>query len=322
LSLQWRYSKTRDQIISDFLALEAAHPSLVSHESIGKTVGNRDILMFKIGNPSGGRVLWVGAIHGREQLGTEVLLLYAKWLLEKQEPVIAEKILKENYQLIIPIFNVDNYGVTRKNANGVDLNRNFPEGWGGGSSDPAHYAYRGVASASEPETQAMLACLAKWKPKFLLDYHIFANPVMLRDGTPSKKPADVSAEAKALLYRIRDIAQSRGVFQYPSGSTLGTGGALANSCYVYGGGAIGYMTEGANCRDAEDKMYQCPIEDVPAIHFPNFLPYAIGFNEEAAIPADQQGEANRFLLPIFAALLLLLLSFWMGGRSKASVKMR
>lgn len=69
---------------------------------------------------------------------------------------------------------------TRGNARGVDLNRNFPtSNW---SSGPVHYKSRandardialspGAAPASEPEVVALLALLARLKPRAVVSLH-------------------------------------------------------------------------------------------------------------------------------------------------------
>jgi protein MpaA len=69
---------------------------------------------------------------------------------------------------------------TRGNGRGVDLNRNFPtSNW---SPDPVHYKTRandardialspGAQPASEPETTALLALLARLKPRAVVSLH-------------------------------------------------------------------------------------------------------------------------------------------------------
>ena len=99
---------------------------------------------------------------------------------------------------VCPVLNPDAYETTwraqgqgtvaafRKNARGVDLNRNFPLPWSArpsrlaiaGSSDPAHATYRGPAPLSEPETR----CLAEWirelEPHGSVNLHSFMGTVI------------------------------------------------------------------------------------------------------------------------------------------------
>jgi len=154
-----------------FMSLANAYPELVTYESIGKTVENRDIIMFKIGNPDGGKVLFDGAMHGWETLGSEVLYFYAKWLLTSNDPV-ANRILTRDYTLLVPALNVDGYNSARKNADGVDLNRNFATNWErAGSTNPNSEYYRGPAPLSEPESQALVRVFKTFNPSFYVNLH-------------------------------------------------------------------------------------------------------------------------------------------------------
>lgn len=63
----------------------------------------------------------------------------------------------------------------RKNANGVDPNRNFPIDWNQGSSDPANVTYRGTSPLSEVECQyiADLALQEYTEGAVAFDFHSF-----------------------------------------------------------------------------------------------------------------------------------------------------
>jgi len=70
----------------------------------------------------------------------------------------------------------------RTNANGVDLNRNFPADWetveyGYGliTSDPEGMTYRGATPGSEPETQAVMRLLEGLKPAAVVSFHHLAS---------------------------------------------------------------------------------------------------------------------------------------------------
>jgi hypothetical protein len=72
----------------------------------------------------------------------------------------------------------------RPNGNGlfgVDLNRNYPFGWGvcgTNSADPRSDVYRGPSPASEAEVQTMLALGARKRPILYLTYHSFGEEVL------------------------------------------------------------------------------------------------------------------------------------------------
>ena len=132
--------------------------------------------MFRIGNPNGTRVMFAAGAHGNEKVSPEILLNYAKWLLNRTDSH-ALRILEQCWTLIIPIVNLDAYGFQRKNMHGVDLNRNFDFDWGArdASKYPANWKYMGPTAESEPENKAMRKVWNDYVPKQFLDCHNYGN---------------------------------------------------------------------------------------------------------------------------------------------------
>jgi hypothetical protein len=76
--------------------------------------------------------------------------------------------------IVIPCLNPSGYNLNqRKNANGVDLNRNFTHGWGtSGDTDPTSVYYRGPSAGSEVETRLLEQLLAENNDAlFVVDHH-------------------------------------------------------------------------------------------------------------------------------------------------------
>jgi len=73
--------------------------------------------------------------------------------------------------VIIPIVNPDGYERRkRRNANGVDLNRNFPaENWELG--DPRSRMFGGRRPGSEPETRAVIRAVERFAPRCIITIH-------------------------------------------------------------------------------------------------------------------------------------------------------
>jgi len=176
---------SQGQLIEEYFSREGSFPSLVSHEAFGKTTLGKEMYVFKIGNPSGGRILIDACIHGDERVAAEILLLYVDWLLNQREPA-ATRILEGCQTLVIPIINMDGFtesGMTqgrRKNANNVDLYRNFPYGWVLRPGNPARYDYPGPCAESEIETRNIMALYAKIVPKLSISMHTGKSPIFVK----------------------------------------------------------------------------------------------------------------------------------------------
>lgn len=113
------------------------------------------------GKTSQGNVLVIGVFHGDEPQGTYLIERYLK---------------HKGEHLFIPCLNPDGMALNRRtNANGVDLNRNFPtKNWGeDGSSagEDASSYYGGSAPASEIETRFVIDVIEEYNPKLILTLH-------------------------------------------------------------------------------------------------------------------------------------------------------
>ena len=165
--------ESKSELISKFKSLVSAHPKQASYVTIGYSPKGTPILMFRFGNSSSrGVILWDAQMHGSEDAGSETAYLFCAWLFTSDP--MAKYILSHNYILVIPV--VDNL-YSRTNENHVNLNRNFPVGWGTtGSSDITSTEYRGPSAASEPETKALINVFKNYKPKFYVNTHTYGGP--------------------------------------------------------------------------------------------------------------------------------------------------
>lgn len=169
-----------DEMYAEIDALAAQYPELVEIGEYGRSVQGRPLMFIKIARKDGGKrpeAMIAAGIHGNEWIGNRVAMGAARRLLEgaKSDPWIA-KLLDGTAFYILPCLNPDGYVKTwelrddnkapwtemRKNANGVDPNRNFPlpaertvDDELAGSDDPASIRYTGPHPYSEPETAAV-----------------------------------------------------------------------------------------------------------------------------------------------------------------------
>ena len=126
----------------------------------GRSVNGEPLVYIRRGDSKGARILVIGSIHGDEDDGIPIV----DHLRRIEIP--------EGIELwLIPSPNPDgNVAQTRQNANGVDLNRNFPINWAP-LEELGHWQYAGPSPASEPETQAMVKLGEEIKPHLVLWYH-------------------------------------------------------------------------------------------------------------------------------------------------------
>lgn len=121
-------------------------------------------------------VLVTCAHHGWEKAGTETLYMLFKMMLDGWEDHPTLEVLRSDVNwVIVPVANP--YGFdnnVRKNANGVDINRNYETGWTE-NADTTASTYPGTAAESEPETQAIAALMESTDFVLGIDFHDFGS---------------------------------------------------------------------------------------------------------------------------------------------------
>ena len=182
---------------------------------LGKSVKGKEIKGYFFGDEkSFNKTIIIGGIHGVEPQSKEVCELYIDEVKNKPFP-------KDCFLVLIPCINPDGIELnTRGNANGVDLNRNFPSnGWQSVPLANNNAYYPGVKPASELETQIIVNLLNKYNFKKIIAIHTnhtiqFPNPPMVNyDGEQSRELAETLSAATGLLSH-HDIG-------YPTPGSLG-----------------------------------------------------------------------------------------------------
>ncbi|HEV2705714.1 MAG TPA: M14 family murein peptide amidase A [Pyrinomonadaceae bacterium] len=149
-------------------------------------------------------VLILGGIHGDELHTDAVAREFAASLLKEAAP-------EDLTVIVVPSINPDGVAASKRvNANGVDLNRNFPTAnWNNKAQDARHFP--GQQPGSEPETRIVMKLIERYSPELLISIHAPLNCVNW-DG-----PADKISEAmsRANGYPLKkDIG-------YPTPGSLG-----------------------------------------------------------------------------------------------------
>ncbi|RUS78696.1 hypothetical protein EGW08_013551, partial [Elysia chlorotica] len=151
-----------DDIIDLFENLHAQFPQLTKLHHVGSSIQNRKLLAIQITDkinvtePGEPMFKYVGNMHGNEAIGRQILIYLTQYLLFKYQEgdERVRKIVDTTNIFIMPTMNPDGFEkatvgdcdgvVGRANAGNVDLNRNFPDQFGGNQGK------------IQPETQAII----------------------------------------------------------------------------------------------------------------------------------------------------------------------
>ncbi|MGC4109501.1 MAG: DUF2817 domain-containing protein [Nocardioides sp.] len=155
------------------------HRAVIEKVVIGHSVKGRRITAYHLGEPGQKKVVLISVMHGNEPAPRQILM-----------NLVDGKKVHGVDLWVVPVYNPDGYARhTRRNAHGVDLNRNYPYKW---IRQTGNYD-SGPRPRSEPETRAMMAFLKKVKPAYILSFH---QPLHAVDVT--ERPAFSRKVAKAL----------------------------------------------------------------------------------------------------------------------------
>lgn len=132
-------------------------PAVVEVRTIGHSVKGRPIRAWRLGEPGKRPIVLVSTMHGNEPHTRRIL-----------ESLRDGRAIRGINLWVVPTYNPDGLATgSRRNARGVDLNRNFPYRWK--DLDGSHES--GRRPASEPETRAMMAFLDEIAPKRVISFH-------------------------------------------------------------------------------------------------------------------------------------------------------
>ncbi len=199
----WSYERVCNEIKcikSDFPEVEVIY--------CGETVGHKPLEAVVAGNREN-IIACTGAVHAGES-GPEISLMMLRNILET-----APQLLKKTGLAILPSANPDSREkivnglpwYIRKNANEVDLNRNFDflwenlaTGYGLLSDEEKSATYKGMYPNSEPETRALINYISLIKPKAHFSYHWLGS--ICSDRLAHATVAEQDAEHVKILKKV------------------------------------------------------------------------------------------------------------------------
>lgn len=143
--------------------------------TFARSTQGRPLEVVRRGTPGGVRVMVVGVIHGDEDAGLQIV----DELLDIDVPAGIDL-------WIVPTMNPDGTAAqVRGNANGVDLNRNFPYRWAR-MGKRGYWQFSGPRAASEIETREMVRLIRAVRPQLAIWYHQDLNLVAPGVGVEGK----------------------------------------------------------------------------------------------------------------------------------------
>ena len=165
---------------------DASSSAVIAPKVLGKSARGRAIRAWHLGHEgeqtdaSVPTVVLISTMHGTEAATRQILTA-----LRDGPPIHLVDLW------VVPVYNPDGLAAgTRRNARGVDLNRNYPYRW----VDLDGNYESGPRPASEPETRAMMRFLRQVRPDWILSFH---QPLRGVD-TDTKDPAFARRVAKHL----------------------------------------------------------------------------------------------------------------------------
>jgi murein peptide amidase A len=166
---------------------ERAGAATIGVRVLGRSVKGRKILAYHLGEPGARTVVLISAMHGDEPAPRQILDS-----LRNGPPVHGLNLW------VVPAYNPDGLARhTRKNAHGVDLNRNYPYRWA--NLDGVYES--GPRPTSEPETRAMMRFLSDVRPSRILSFHQPLNGV----DTDTKIPSFARRTARKLNLPLKSF---------------------------------------------------------------------------------------------------------------------
>ncbi len=264
-------------------ALVSSHPGVVSRLALGNSLQGNPIWALRIASPGSATdkpaVFLFALQHAREWVTGMAVMYLAQRLaegLESDERIGAALATHQFY--IVPVMNPDGYLYTwsnnrfwRKNRRpnaggtvGVDLNRNWSEGWGldsGSSASPGSATYRGTAAFSEPETRALrdFVSARPWI-RAQVDVHSYTQLILSPWGYTG------ATIAHAPLYDNLNATFEAGMegpygFDYLSGPTFTTI-YPASGVSADWAAARGMLGWGIECRDLGQTGFELPAAQI------------------------------------------------------------
>ncbi len=210
---------TNEELVTAAHELSARVGARAVVEPIGETVQGRPIPVVRISHP--GRrpdadrpqALLTANIHGNEVISSELALRVIELLTAPSPGGLAQALLSLGDVTVIPAINLDSRApaaaaltggagsASRRNAAGVDLNRNFPrprdarDSWHPLAGTDRRWLpwYRGPKALSEPEARAVADLAERLRPRAAINAHSVGRLFLYPYCYKAEAPPDLDA---------------------------------------------------------------------------------------------------------------------------------
>lgn len=235
-----------DEMREDMQQLCAKYPGLLSSCTIGQSVQGREIVQMTLGNPAAPhRIMIQAAMHAREYMTSQLVMEIVEYICnnygqQNVNGVPYSTLFTDTCFVILPMVNPDGVMISQQgvaaavkphtiewlnsvvnaggnltqlkaNSNGVDLNQNFAQGFGGSThTRPGPWLdyFCGFSPASEPETQALMNCARSQNFSLHINYHASGNIIYYSDVLANP---NTHARSKILMDTIRGYTGYKGI---------------------------------------------------------------------------------------------------------------
>lgn len=204
--------------------------------SIGKSAEGRDLFAFFVGERGGTVGICQYAMHAREWITAYLGLEHIRrgvrgggvWFLPLMNPdgaLLATEGIgsvenSARREMLLELNSGEDFSLWKANAEGVDLNVNFPARWGSGRSNvreaaPANYI--GEYPLCAPESRALAELTLRKNPDFTVSWHTKGEEIYWRFHQPPLRRLRDLRFAKRLSkltgYPLKDAPYSAGGYK-------------------------------------------------------------------------------------------------------------
>lgn len=173
-----------NEVYCAFDSLAVGFPSYITKQFLGKACDNQDLYCYEFGKEEGidkPKIVIICTQHGFEKNSTYGMYYFLKDVIGDNGTNPFLSYVYDNLHLIIvPVTNPSGFNArTYRNANGVNLNRNWPVANWTCISDPTSSNYSGLAPLDQPETRVVDSLVnMNLDAKLFIDFHTNGGGVL------------------------------------------------------------------------------------------------------------------------------------------------